>query len=238
MKKTKILVPALAVLALGMAASVTGTVAWYTATSNASVALGTAAMQNTVSGSESTVSELNLYAKFGVNVTSGTAALTSSDGYCYAVVNGYLQPATDPAITAKYATVSVQFIGWFSDAACNTAATNDEKARIAADQTLTIYVGGDNDPERSRVSLSAPANTSGFATAFGGSLGNRVSITYTFNAGGTVKTGDNTSVYVAISGEESLKTKAELDLLCGTNSGFKTDSSTVSQTIKVFSSAS
>lgn len=31
MKKTKILVPALAVLALGMAASVTGTVAWYSA---------------------------------------------------------------------------------------------------------------------------------------------------------------------------------------------------------------
>ena len=31
MKKTKILVPALAVLALGMAASVTGTVAWFAA---------------------------------------------------------------------------------------------------------------------------------------------------------------------------------------------------------------
>ena len=35
MKKTKILVPALSVLALGMAASVTGTVAWFTATAKA-----------------------------------------------------------------------------------------------------------------------------------------------------------------------------------------------------------
>lgn len=42
MKKTKILIPALAVLALGMAASVTGTVAWYTADSNAKINVNTA----------------------------------------------------------------------------------------------------------------------------------------------------------------------------------------------------
>ena len=35
MKKTKVLIPALSILALGMAASVTGTVAWFTATAKA-----------------------------------------------------------------------------------------------------------------------------------------------------------------------------------------------------------
>lgn len=37
MKKSKIIVPAVALLTLGLAASVTGTVAWYTANSNATV---------------------------------------------------------------------------------------------------------------------------------------------------------------------------------------------------------
>ncbi len=51
-KSTKILVPALAVLALGMAASVTGTVAWYTADSNAKVNV-TAATGNLTSTASS-----------------------------------------------------------------------------------------------------------------------------------------------------------------------------------------
>ncbi len=240
MKNKKLLL--VAVGAMGLVAVATagvGTAAWYSATSNATVNAGTAAMTNTVSGSESSVAALNLYAKFTVAQTVATAALTSSDGYCYAIVNGYLQAASpDPALTAKYATVTVSFQGWYQEAACSNAATDSQKARIAADSSVTVYVGGDNDPERTRTSASTPANLAAFATTFGNTLGNRTALTFTFNAGGTVKTGNNAPVYVAICGEESLMAKAALDDLINTNAGFKTDSSTVSQTIKVFATNS
>ena len=63
MKKTKILVPALAVLALGMAASVTGTVAWYTADANAKV------NANTATGNLTTASSSVVANSYSVNFT-------------------------------------------------------------------------------------------------------------------------------------------------------------------------
>ena len=212
-------------------------------------------MTNTVTASSSSVAGLDLYAKFTITpVTDGNAdkaELTDQEGYAYAIVNGYLQETntnTADLLAKKYATVQVAFEGWYKEAACTNAADADQKARIAEDASVTVYVGGDTtNGARSRVSLTTPTDygstdadgsTRLFQENFGTALLNRVAITFTFNAGGTVKTGDDTNVYVAISGEESLKTRSQMSALVGSSSGFKSDaSSSFTQTLKVYDAA-
>lgn len=195
-------------------------------------------MTGTISTSDATVEALDLYAKFTVGTASNAVAFTTTDGYCYAIVNGYLQHATDPGLEAKYAYVEISFEGWYKEAACTNAADADQLARIAADSSVKVYVGGG---ARARTALSAPSTLGDFASTFGNTLNNRSEITFTFNAGGSVKTGNNTKVYVAISGEEDLKTNAQMDALVGTNSGFKDDGdgdTKVTTTVTVYPTAS
>ena len=79
MKKTKILVPALGILALGMAASVTGTVAWFS-TNTMVYADG---IKVTTTAQDSLVISLTENGTYGSKVTHGWSTLTSIDpAYC------------------------------------------------------------------------------------------------------------------------------------------------------------
>ena len=156
--------------------------------------------------------------------------LTSTDGYCYNLVNGYLRDATEGELSTRYGSATVAFLGWYTDEACTLDASASQKAAIAADTAVTLWVGGyDSDGEaanvqtRIRTSLTAPtveaegtSTNNSFGKLFGTTLGNRVSITATFNAGGTTATFSNSgTVYFAISGGNTLYTKAQLDTALG-----------------------
>ena len=111
MKKTKILVPALAVLALGMAASVTGTVAWFAA-NNVVNANGMSVRASTPSslaiGEEITAQGIGDAISINYNTTAGTNILNpashfhgteATDGHLYVVQNGSdIDPATGLAM--------------------------------------------------------------------------------------------------------------------------------------------
>ena len=118
MKKTKILVPALAVLALGMAASVTGTVAWFAAnnvvnangmkiqsTTPSSLAIGTEINAVASEGhprgiGDATVINYNTAENVNVlNPCSHFHGVEATDGHLYTVANGNdISPATGLAM--------------------------------------------------------------------------------------------------------------------------------------------
>lgn len=131
MKKTKILVPAMAVLALGTIASVTGTVAWYSVQASTTISFG-ATIQ-----APSSILAVSGFNPFGYSIdTSGstnvanlavanTATLTdvtSSDGKVftkYGLVDGEVAPSPAPADT-----YIVSRNAYFVPAAQNDANTN------------------------------------------------------------------------------------------------------------------
>jgi len=77
MKKSKILIPAFGVLILSTAASVTGTVAWFTASRTATITAGDFAVVNTNSNLE-----LALSNGIGVNIpVAPSTAITAKSGY-------------------------------------------------------------------------------------------------------------------------------------------------------------
>ena len=77
MKKSRIIIPALAMIAFSMAASITGAVAWFTATRTASISAGTYAVVKTS-------------ANLSVTATAGyaTTATNSEDGTTHTVTVG------------------------------------------------------------------------------------------------------------------------------------------------------
>ena len=116
MKKTKILVPAMSVLALGMAAAVTGTVAWFSA-NNVVTATGMH-MQSTTPASliiGTSVADI-ANKKRGVDLESTTTVLSPAtdagdaggeDGDLHYVINGEdVNPATGLADEGKTLTVT------------------------------------------------------------------------------------------------------------------------------------
>lgn len=74
MKKSKVIIPALGVLVLSTAASVTGTVAWFTANRTATITAGEFAVVNTNSNLEVTLSN-----GIGVNVDSANKIITQKN---------------------------------------------------------------------------------------------------------------------------------------------------------------
>ena len=91
MKKSRIIVPALAMLTLSVAASVTGTVAWFTASRTANMQLNNLAALNT-SGDLSLVLEKgNQTTNPGSNGTTKTLALEPMRDFSYdvSIGNGY-----------------------------------------------------------------------------------------------------------------------------------------------------
>ena len=75
MKKSKIIVPALGLLLLSTAASVTGTVAWFTATKEVTVTAGEFEVSSTTGDLKVTAT-----AKVGTTVASGTANINPATG--------------------------------------------------------------------------------------------------------------------------------------------------------------
>ncbi len=75
MKKSKILIPAFAVLALSVGASVTGTVAWFTAAKTASISISNVAAINTAGNLNVTLSPMK-DGKGGASISGKVATLT------------------------------------------------------------------------------------------------------------------------------------------------------------------
>ena len=78
MKKSKVIIPALALMAFSVAASITGTVAWFTASRVATVKAGSFAVVNTTT---------NLSVSLASGV--GTTATDSGDDHTITVTDGY-----------------------------------------------------------------------------------------------------------------------------------------------------
>ncbi len=123
MKKTKILVPAIAVLALGIAASTTATVAWYTATATAAVnnaspvtgTLTTAASTQDMAGSFTiTPSAIGDKSDIALTDANGKTYVSVSDGQ-----GGYTAyEASGTNLYATYAlSATVTYDGPLQDAA-------------------------------------------------------------------------------------------------------------------------
>lgn len=75
MKKSKILIPAFAVLALSVGASVTGTVAWFTAAKTASISVSNVAAINTAGNLKVSLSAMK-DGKGGASISGNVATLT------------------------------------------------------------------------------------------------------------------------------------------------------------------
>ena len=89
MKKSKIIIPAAAILALSVGASVTGTVAWFTAA-------------RTVSFGVSNMAVINTAGDLGVSLTAGTGTkISSSEDSTTSVELSYLRDASYDAIGDK-----------------------------------------------------------------------------------------------------------------------------------------
>lgn len=87
MKKTKILVPAIAVLALGLAASTTATVAWYQASNNASISNGTPVAAGTLTVGQTVKESVNNFTIVPTAISGAqTVALTATNGKTYVSV--------------------------------------------------------------------------------------------------------------------------------------------------------
>lgn len=88
MKKSKIIIPAAAILALSVGASVTGTVAWFTAS-------------RTVSFGVSNMAVINTAGDLGVSLTASTGTKISSSEESTSVELSYLRDASYDAIADK-----------------------------------------------------------------------------------------------------------------------------------------
>ncbi|MCR5332761.1 MAG: hypothetical protein K6E11_01915 [Bacilli bacterium] len=192
MKKSKIVVPAVALLALGLAASTTATVAWFQATSAATLTDKSAPA--TVNVQSSTYSAGAYYVKATASF-SPSAALdyTDKNGSTWVIVNGYLRTAA--VKSAKYASVTIA-VNFYSNEACTQAATVSELAEIgAAFSGLTVTI---NPDANTRLTTSDPS--SNFATAFASKLDVSDTVNVTLSSAGAASYSNNTH-YVSVNGD-------------------------------------
>ena len=145
MKKTKILVPALSVLALGMAASVTGTVAWYSTSEANKHAVNAATSAMSVA---SVTSELgDIY--FNVSPTSGYATsliMTNRAGRTYYRTGDHFEQICSSDNGSTLATSANQSTGY-------------KQASCTFDVKITTTSGGSTAP-----SVAALASIAGTYT--------------------------------------------------------------------------
>ena len=178
MKKSRIIIPALAMIAFSMAASVTGAVAWFTAQRNVTVNAGTYAVIKTTSD-------------LSVAVTGGVGTSDNSSGTTHAVkVNGKLTDGSFDHVGEKIYTpnesgtsVAAQPKGEIALADASESllkrgsdGTNNIYTAVTFDLTFTITFGGsnadvalflDNTADKTAFTTSGTATTAkGFRMAF------------------------------------------------------------------------
>ena len=140
------------------------TPAWYTAGAAGGAVSGSKAETANLTTADAVASVEDLYAHFTV-VETGAAlevAVSTSDGLSYAIINGHLVPASGTV----YKSVSLQFEGWYTNAACTSAASPEQIANIAGGKSITFVAAAS-----SMVRITNTNPSSDFATAFSGSLG-------------------------------------------------------------------
>lgn len=111
MKKTKIIVPAIAVLALGMAASVSATVAWFQV-ANASIAAGDVVTGSVkASTTSSNLGSFTVTPQLDVAISNSNVVLSDKDGNVYTETNGVkVNVNGQNAITTTYVNAQVKFL--------------------------------------------------------------------------------------------------------------------------------
>lgn len=157
MKKTKLIVPALGLLLVSTAASVSGTVAWFSM--NTSV---TATSMTVSAVSDSKWLVINTGASFNANGVASTAVSEAS---------AELYPAA-PATTITSANVEAEASWHYAYSAANDSATKNGDYVVVSDGTLANYVtsesfwiglsnksGSDSASNLKLTSVELPANT-------------------------------------------------------------------------------
>lgn len=141
MKKSKILVPAIALLALGVAGSATGTVAWFTAasaTSDVVAATGNVTATSGQVGAEKFV----ITAEVGTIAQSGSVYLTNDSGKTKvfnqtAGTNIEITPSGGAAYATAPISFAIEYTGSAADAAAVLAAWKDFVPAAGIQVTVT-----------------------------------------------------------------------------------------------------
>lgn len=220
--------------------------AWYTATANFTGAkAATQGPTGILAGSENTAQTDNLFLKLTATVdSSDTCYLTTSDGYVYYVdagskLRGPIQVASDDkADLYGEITFSAAF---YSEAAASNLASSAQLNTLA-EGSLTFTLGSS---EGSRTRLAAavssisvtnsPYAVSNFATVFGSSYENTLSVTVAWtakaasftvsiNSGAATAIG-SAKVYYAIGGTATIASKADQDAIVAAGTTVTADSS-------------
>jgi len=148
MKKTKIIVPAIAALVLGLGAAVSSTVAWYTADANAKVNVAAATGNLTTTASSINAGEYTI--NFTVTPTdsqlelSHVAAEAGTDGAGASVAVGDLiyGVISHGAATTRKCATSSNFISAYTISASWASAPSDpQDIAYLGGKTLTINLG-------------------------------------------------------------------------------------------------
>ena len=169
MKKSKIIIPAAAILALSVGASVTGTVAWFTASRTASIAATNLAAINT--GGNLTVS---LTGGVGTTVDGTTVNLsflrdvsyddTANEAYVAVLdTNGTNVLATrKPSSTERdsYSTVTASGETWGSTNSVNVYYYNSWTAKFSTTSNAENYLLFDSSTSVSKIGTGTIAETS------------------------------------------------------------------------------
>lgn len=143
MKKSKIIIPALAMVAFSMAASITGAVAWFTANRVATITAGEFAVVNTTSDLQ-----VSLTGGVGTSIdqTNSPREVNVTDGYV--LTDGSLDHAsTDhnivaPDITGNYAGKSTALANVGVNNPLLRDATNNVYTAFTWDMTFTVSFAG------------------------------------------------------------------------------------------------
>ena len=191
MKKTKILVPAIAVLALGLAATTTATVAWFSAASTAQLVDKSGSAE--ISVQSSVYSAGSYWMKATATLSPTTVDYTDKNGNCWVIVNGYLRTAE--ARGSKYSTLTIA-VNFYSNEACTNLCSASELAEIGSVYSgLTVTI----DPNaNTRLTTTNPA--SNFGTAFSGKLDASSTVTFAISTTG-VATAESNTHYVSVNGD-------------------------------------
>lgn len=194
--------------------------AWFEATN----ARGSESVAFTSSGLETEASSTasdKLYLRVDIaKVGSDKVALTTSDGATYGTKNGKLVSATSEHLYGEASLTFKAYTNRTSDGSGgyvyseNDLANADDLAELAIKSYKITITAGD----RTRVCKETPTTWSNHKAS--------ITIDFTINEDGTYT--DPAHIYYSVMGESTDKTKAEMDTLLGTSTGFTVDSSSVS----------
>ena len=167
MKKSKIIIPALAMIAFSTAASVSGAVAWFTASRQASINAGTYAVVKT-------------NANLAVQVTSGigTTASSVNDVHTVALEKAYNDPSADTLYKSKLTDGSFNHLNstFYTPNATGKAYVQDlcgfnlSDANLVTKLTRETIMGGQNE-DNVKIYTAVTWRVS-FTISFGGVPGN------------------------------------------------------------------